>query len=91
MPHHKNLFMHTLHSFTTKRSHYNAVVLCEAGAQQLEGLWATYILPVQISDLHKQNIAPLGSPIYCMEMPSAEIQLQDYSHNFLWLQCCASM
>lgn len=47
MPHHKYLisFMHTLRSFTSKCSHYNAVVLCKATVWELKGLSATYILP----------------------------------------------
>lgn len=40
------------------------------------GLQLHTFFPVPIWDLHKQPIAPLGSPIYCTEMPCAGFQPQ---------------
>lgn len=92
MPHHKNLIfcMHTLDWFTPQGSHCNAVVLCKVSVAA-QGLAAPCILPSCYLGSAQAAQCPSRIPISCVEMPCAEIQLQDYSHSFLWLQCCMSI
>jgi len=65
MPHHKYLilFMHTLHSFTCKCSHYNAVVLCKARVSTAQGTFS-----YTHSSQFRSRICP-SRPLHLQEAP----------------------